>query len=618
MRTLYFILFSYLLISCSKPSETLLPELSRAESLMQEYPDSALAILDSMQIPSPSNEMQYATWCLLQTQAQDKNYIIHTSDSLINIALSYFERQNDPNRKMLSFYYKGRVEDDSHNAEEATTNYIKAKEIAKEIKNYKFLQVICANLGMVYAYRNLNSQALSEIKEAYKYAMLIKDSTSISYDLSYMGRISASMAKWDSCIYYYNEAVKIGEKINNPRALSLALSEISRAYLELKEFNQAIGYLKKSEEIKKREGFSSIHQTYLVLGCAYIQTEKYDSAKYYLNKSLKTDNLYTIANTYQNLYLLSEKQKKFKEAVEYNNLYQVHADSLNKIARTKEISEIQAKYEHEKLINKNNKLEIQNGNILRIGLSILIIIICVIAIIIYIYQRKLIKKERDISNNKDQIRSYTISLRKNEAIIRSNDKLIQTLTSQLEENAEIKDQLKEQLEEIEHIRQTNYSLKEKNKVLQRNINRYSQAVIAENNEEMNAFNRLVEQNYHLLEHEKFLSDQLISRIDILNNLKQNPKYIIDEQWIEITEIVNILYNDYTKRLHLEYPLLTDEDLHFCCLIKLRFSISIMSILTGISSTSVTKRKQRIKDKLNQLKSAKLGKEQSIESYLWSY
>lgn len=618
MRTLCFMLFSYLLISCSKPSETLLPELSRAESLMQEYPDSALAILDSMQVPSPSNEMQYATWCLFRTQAQDKNYIIHTSDSLINIALSYFERQNDLNRKMLSFYYKGRVEDDSHNVEDATTNYLKAKEIGKELKDYKILQVICSNLGMVYAYRNLSNQALPEIKEAYKYATLTKDSTNISYFLSHLGRLSAISADWDSCIYYYNQAIEIGMQTQNLRTLSLALNEVSRAHLELKEYEKAIDCLKKAEKIRNSERHSSIYQTYLILGCVYIQTEKYDSATYYLNKSLKTENVYTITSAYQNLYLVNEKQSKFKEAVKYNNLYQTYVDSLTQIAHAKEISEIQAKYEHEKLINKNNQLEIQNGNILKIGLSILIIIICIVALTIYIYQRKLIKKERDILNSKKQILSYTISLRENEAIINNNDKIIQTLTAQLEKNAEINELLKEEREEIEHLRQINRSLKEKNKVLQININRYSKTVIIENDKEMNAFNRLVEQNARLLEREKKISEQLTNRIDILNCLKQSPKYIIDEQWTEIIEMIDILYDNYTQRLHSDFSSLTDEDLHYCCLIKLQFSTSTMSILTGISPASVTKRKQRIKEKINLEKFAKLSKEQSIESYLWSY
>ena len=65
---------SFLVMSTERP-KGILPELSCAESLMQCHPDSALMILDSMKVPSPSDKLQYATWCLLITQARDKNFI---------------------------------------------------------------------------------------------------------------------------------------------------------------------------------------------------------------------------------------------------------------------------------------------------------------------------------------------------------------------------------------------------------------------------------------------------------------------------------------------------------------------------------------------------------------
>lgn len=618
MRTLFFILLSYVMFSCSKSAETLLPELSRAENLMQEYPDSALAVLDSMQTPSPSDKMQYATWCLLYTQAQDKNYNKQTSDSLINTALLFFEKQDDLNKKALALYYKGKVADDLQNGEEAIFYYLQAKDLAKEIKDYKLLQIICANLGMIYAYRNLNDQALPEIKEAYNYSLQISDSTNISYLLSYLGRISSLSANWDSCICYYNQAIQIAEQTKSPRALCLALNEISYVYAELNEYNLAIDCLKKSEKITLEERFSNIYQTYLLLGHTYKLIEKYDSAFYYLNKSLNTDNIYTLASAYQNLYLLNEKQKKFKEAIEYNNQYQIYADSVTSITRVKAISEMQAKYEHEKLLNKNSQLQIENGNILKTGLLILIFIICTIASIILIYQQKLLRKERFIQKDKEQIRSYTIILKDNESIIRENEKHINFLTSQLEKSIEQKDQSSEQLEEIQHIQERNKMLEEENEILQKKMNRYSLPLLIENDKEMSVFNKLVEQNAYLLEHDRFLFEQLINRIEILSSLKQNPKYLINEQWLEITNMVDMLNSNYSQRLRLDFSSLTEEDLRYCCLIKLRLPTSIIAVLTGISPASVTKRKQRIKEKINLQKLAPLSKDQSIEEFLWGF
>lgn len=83
------------LISCTHNKNyttTFQPELAKAEAIMYRYPDSALHILQGIQPDNPSDNEQYATWALLMTQAQYKNQI-EQSDSLINIAYSYFINQ---------------------------------------------------------------------------------------------------------------------------------------------------------------------------------------------------------------------------------------------------------------------------------------------------------------------------------------------------------------------------------------------------------------------------------------------------------------------------------------------------------------------------------------------
>ena len=62
---------------------------------MSEHPDSALFLLEQVAALEKMPERDYATWCLLITEARDKNYIEHTSDSLINVAIQYFEKKKD-------------------------------------------------------------------------------------------------------------------------------------------------------------------------------------------------------------------------------------------------------------------------------------------------------------------------------------------------------------------------------------------------------------------------------------------------------------------------------------------------------------------------------------------
>lgn len=66
--------------------------LQKAERLMQSRPDSALALLGRYTTRSFSDSADIAAYALLRTQADDKNYIDHTSDSLIKIAVRYYDR----------------------------------------------------------------------------------------------------------------------------------------------------------------------------------------------------------------------------------------------------------------------------------------------------------------------------------------------------------------------------------------------------------------------------------------------------------------------------------------------------------------------------------------------
>ena len=89
LNILLLLILVYLSACTNRQTIELLPELSRAESLMYDYPDSALSLLENMNPPSPSDKLQNATWSLLLVQARDKNYVKHTSDSLINVAYNY-------------------------------------------------------------------------------------------------------------------------------------------------------------------------------------------------------------------------------------------------------------------------------------------------------------------------------------------------------------------------------------------------------------------------------------------------------------------------------------------------------------------------------------------------
>lgn len=609
-----FCLFSFAM--CTEQPKELLPELSYAESLMQRCPNRALAVLDSMEVPSLSDEFQYATWCLLITQARDKNFVKHTSDSLINIALNYFEKQDDPVRKATALYYEGRVNQDLLNAEEATNYYLRARDIAKNTTDYKLLYLINTHLGTLYAYRGLTDLALEAYGNAHNYSIQLKDSALISNSYSYLGRIFTLDDDLSKGLDYYKKAIEIAEQSGSLKALTFAYGEIATVYQVLSMLDSSMYYLKKSKEIEEIHNTSALSQTYLGIGETYYYMVQSDSAYFYLEKALNTSNPYTKQEAIQNLYYLCRDLEKYEDAIKYNEQYWVYKDSIDNINRSVEIAEIQAKYNQEKLLNRNNQLELEKSRKETYIWSILAISLFIIAVIIFFYRQKIIEKMNAIKTINDKLNSHIATIQNNKDIISQNQNQIESLSLQLEEKSGLQADLNDKMSKIEELRQHSLTLQAQNEQLEINIEKYK-VNLQEYGKKLEAYSQTVCENTILHDRERYLCDQLIKQIAILNKLKFDPKYIDESQWPKVFDSMNMIYPNLIDRLKKDFSL-SDNDLWICCLIKLQLNNSDIATLTAISSSSVTKRKQRLKERINQHLATPLGGEASIEAYLWKY
>lgn len=88
-----------------------------------------------------------------------------------------------------------------------------------------------------------------------------------------------------------------------------------------------------------------------------------------------------------------------------------------------------------------------------------------------------------------------------------------------------------------------------------------------------------------------LSEQITkSRLDFV---------LDDDSWDDFMNLINLIYNDFNKKLIEKYPTLTKEDLHICSLTRLGFNNQVIAILLNQQTNSYARRKSRIKqEKMN--------------------
>lgn len=99
--------------------------------------------------------------------------------------------------------------------------------------------------------------------------------------------------------------------------------------------------------------------------------------------------------------------------------------------------------------------------------------------------------------------------------------------------------------------------------------------------------------------EKELTVELADNHEVIWRLRNNPKFMEDDEWKRLEEVTNKIYKGYTRRLKEEFPLLTDLNMQFCILLKLQFTISQIASITAVSPSSVSVQKNRLKKRLLQ-------------------
>ena len=565
-RQIRFILFLFIvsLTACQKQSH-ILPLLQEAETLMDSRPDSSLCLLESVQSPENLSAAEYATWCLLVTQARDKNYVEHTSDSVIGVAVRYFEKYGPQDKYGKSLYYKGRVCQDLGKREDALTFYLKARDEIEELKNYNLLFLICSHLGTLYGYLEMKEEALSAYQESYKYAVLDKDSSSISYSLSYIGRVYGLYKNWDSSIANYKQAVRIAESIRDSSALWLAMKELSSAYIRDRKFNEASTCLSKIDDNWGRDGIvKDLGRLYLTIGNLYRLEEDYDNAAIYLNKALETSNIYTRREIYLCFYYLYETSGEYKKAIDYNNLYKECADAIQANEYQKNLREITAKYENEKLLNANTELKWKQKQRVWVGILILMGLILSVVYLSHVLKQK-----------KEEICSYQDRLEHNRLQIQEYEDKIANLTLQMKTNEE----------ELKLLR----------------VNSVKNSDLIERKEKANI--QLSAEIQNLLQALEKLNKKY--PYFLLADLREKPYVLADEDWKELFIEINIIYVDFIKRLQSEYPLLTFDDIKYCCLFKLSFSMAEIALMMNVKPSSVSRRKLRIKEHFQKMENFNL-------------
>lgn len=524
------------------------PILLEVEKIIEEQPDSALSILNKVENINQLSEKDHATYCLLLTQAQDLNYITHTSDSLIKIAATYFEKSNDKHKASLSYYYMGRVNTDLHDALKAQEFYLKALEIGEKTKDYHLLAKICNNLGTLYNYQDIYDLALPMQKKALYYINMEQkqDTVNMSYILRNTARTFTLMNLEDSAVIYHKQALKYSRPYN----ISSILVDLGNIYIYKNEYVEAKKYIDLAQN--STTILKTLYPIYLSKGKLLSAMGQLDSAKYYLTQCSQSSNIYTQAGSLYHLAQVALKENDLNNYVKYTETYSTLRDSITKHSHFENIRIAQSMFNYQRIAKEKDQFEKKAAQRMIFIYQVIIIFFLTIAIFIFIFKREKIKKKRLTELKEEQYK-------RSQQYIENNNKqifqLTETLHSKQEEMSEVERQLYEARKLM--LEMENRQIFEK------------QGTIL-----------LLEKDFH--------NSSIYIRIHREDDIQFSPS-----EWEELHQLIDATYPDFTNRLIRLYPQISIEEIHICYLVKMQLSIKKIAFIMHITSSGVSQCRRRL-------------------------
>ena len=540
-------LLAVCLFGCNRHSSN--PLLHQVASLLEVRPDSALTVLKNLSAVEEMPEVDRAYYALLLAEATDKNELpLLPCDSLLDFALDYYE---DNDKEMaVALLYKGRLLAQMNDKKAAIENNLKALEV---LQNYpedtKSRRLIYSSLGLWYGDCGLYDKALEMQNQALHYSCSAKD-TAIAYHN--IGYVYSMRDLQDSSITYQRKAVEYAVRSKDMNMMVTSWHSLSLFYGRFDKTDSAVVYARKVFQYVSDE--HKMVNAYYNMGDLYIDLEQYDSARYYLEKSLLLSSSWSMP--YWSLAVMESELGNFQSAYHYLDTFVMVQDSLDVSEKLSEVQHLVYKHQTELEVKDE---QIKSRRIIR-WIVFMAIIVCFVLILIY---------QHRIDRKNSQQALYEQSLQ------HANEKL-SAMQQRIKENESSLALLQEK---------ENQNLDE--------IAKKEQLIIQLRKEKLELRTWLFRQTS--------IYKKVIPLYEQQEVDKKARKVMTNSDCEKLKKTVFEIYADYVSPLQIQYSQLTEDDLLCLCLLEAGIPPLVIALCLGHTDTvAFNKRKSRLKVKMSEL------------------
>lgn len=528
--------------------------LRTADSLLESHPDSALALLrrDSSQF-SRSGKSVRMWYVLSRTEAEDKCYVTHVSDSAIRAAAEYYDASGSGRRRVRAHYLLGRVYCDMHLSGHALVSFDKALAVEGSgdpvISRYKALAAIWA--GDIYEEKKLDRDALHYNLLSYGYARKADAPRIVVYTLRDIGRSYFSLKQSERGISYYRQAADRAKALHDANLYNMVMEELAAVYLEIGRLTEAYQALQ-TPFLGKTDRDISTH--YYIWAYYFEYIGRLDSAVAYHKQGMVYSDNMEKKIACLDITKILKKQGRYADAIGYYEKYVAYSDSVDSINR-RETSDLLAQVERNLDIEHQNTVLAESKVRLTVLLSVAVF---VVALTVFFLVRYYVNMRRRVRRQQARIGDYLRRHRESEELRRRNEARI----------AELESELSSSNERLTSVR--------------RSLMRTEAAMLAGQNEQM----RFRERHRELL-----VAD--LSETEVYRLYHDGVSVPSPSDYHRLEEALNHAYDNFTVRLRELYPAVTENELWICCMVKAGLSPKEICRISAYQFNSLSMAKTRL-------------------------
>lgn len=538
------LLISLSLLACgereNKPANVR-STLSRAEALMTQAPDSALMLLEDLSKGALRGRENRAHFALLYSQALDKNYIDHSNDSIIRVAVDYYStRRSEPEKLFLSYYYLGRVQHNAGNLTRAMLSYGKAEELIADIQDDYAIGLLYTQMGNLYHAVYDLPKSLDCFQKAYIHYEKADKELHKMYAKRDVGILYMNMKRFDIAEDCLIEVLNWAQTAMIWKLCGDCIESLCVIYIETAD-QQKLKQLYHRDIFKVCVG--SLLESRIASYCDIGDNQT--SAKLRLKKGWEfaTNNTDSM-NLLFDEYMYNKSIGQYKDALAFHEQLFYAQDTLIRGVLQQPL--LSAQRDYFKSQSELNELKLQHNKQKQIFASIILLII-MLGAVVFVRQRMKVKEQ--------EINHYVEKVKDLEKDLSTKDHRLHVVSQNQSQMAE----------QVNQLFAKQYGL----------INQLSATYY-----EMHAVKNEKEAVYKSVKKE-------------IENFSNNKKTLQ-----ELENIVNQHKNNVMAVLREEFPEFSEMDFRLICYSIAGFSAKAISVFTGNSTGNIYMKKSRLKAKIN--------------------